>query len=129
MMEQWEVWDEITVEEAWRLTGKRPLKGRFWVDCNKGDKDKIGVRCRWVAEEVAYHHSDQFFASTPPLEALRLLISETATGYPPAGGGRRGGGPGKKLLLLDAKKAAHLHVPAVRDVCVDLPPERARPGC
>ena len=30
-------------------------------------------------------------------------------------------------MVLDAKKA-HLHAPAVRDVCVELPPERARPG-
>ena len=28
-MEQWEVWEEITTEEAWRLTGKRPITGRW----------------------------------------------------------------------------------------------------
>ena len=126
MMEAWDVWDVITKEEAWGLTGKSPLKGR-WVDCNKGDRDDYDVRCRWVAKEVAHQHSDQFFAATPPLEALRLILSEAATEPPPAGQGRRGGGPRKKVMLLDAKKA-HLHAPAVRDVCVELPPERAQPG-
>eukprot|EP00969_Alexandrium_andersonii_P246990 10915731-Alexandrium_andersonii.AAC.1 len=33
----------------------------------------------------------------------------------------------KRVLFLDAKKA-HLHAPSVREVCVELPPERARPG-
>ena len=121
----------ITRDEAWELTGKNPLKGR-WVDCNKGDRGQYDVRCRWVAKEVAYHHSDQFFAATPPLEALRFIISEAATRPPPAGHGRRGGAQGtetprKKLIFLYAKKA-HLRAPSVRDVCVALPPERAKPG-
>ena len=53
VMEDWGVWDVIPKDEAWRLTGKPPLKGR-WVDCNKGDKGAHDVRCRWVAKEVAY---------------------------------------------------------------------------
>ena len=31
------------------------------------------------------------------------------------------------MTFLDANKA-HLHAPSVRDVCVELPPERAKPG-
>ena len=115
MMEDWDVWDVTPMAEARRLTGKAPLKGR-WVDCNKGDRGQYDVRCRWVAKDIAYHHSDQFFAATPPLEALRLVLSEAATGVGV-----------KKVMFLDAKKA-HLHAPSVRDVCVELPPERARPG-
>eukprot|EP00969_Alexandrium_andersonii_P069980 3088738-Alexandrium_andersonii.AAC.1 len=57
------VWEVVTCDEARRLTGKAPRKGR-WVDRNKGDRGQYDVRCR--------HHSDQFFAATPPLEALRL---------------------------------------------------------
>ena len=108
------------------MAGKRHRQGR-WVDCNKGDAAKPDVRCRWVAKEVAYQHSDQLFAATPPLEALRLLVSEAATRAQPVGVSRCGGARRKKLIFLDAKKA-HLHAPAVRDVCVELPPERARPG-
>ena len=54
-------------------------------------------------------------------------MSDAATWVPPAGQGRRGGPPRRKLLFLDATKA-HLHAPAVRDVCVELPPERAQAG-
>eukprot|EP00969_Alexandrium_andersonii_P111248 4912077-Alexandrium_andersonii.AAC.1 len=68
-MEDWGAWDVIPIREAYRLTGKRPLKWR-WVDCNKGDRGQYDIRCRWVAKEVADHHSDQFSAATPPLEAL-----------------------------------------------------------
>ena len=91
------------------------------MDTNKGDRDEPDIRCRWVACEVAVHRSDQFFSATPPLEALRLLLSATASGRKD---GRKGG---RKLLFLDAKKA-HLHAPCVREVYVQLPPERSSPG-
>eukprot|EP00969_Alexandrium_andersonii_P213258 9417142-Alexandrium_andersonii.AAC.1 len=59
--------------------GKAPLAGRR-VECSSGDRGQYAVRCRWVAMGVAYHHSDQFFAASPPLEALCLVLSEAATG-------------------------------------------------
>ena len=34
-MDEWRVWDEASVEECWRETGRRPLGGR-WVDVDKG---------------------------------------------------------------------------------------------
>ena len=34
---------------------------------------------RLVAEEVSTYKSDEFFASTPPLEAKRLRLSQLAT--------------------------------------------------
>lgn len=120
MMEEWAVWDVVEVAEAHRVTGKPPLKGR-WVDTNKGDRARPDVRSRWCAKELALHRSDQFFAATPPLEALRLILSIACTGRQD---GSRGG---RKVLLLDAKKA-HLHAMAVRNVYVDLPPERAQRG-
>ena len=90
MMEGGDVWEEIAYEEAWRLTGKLPMKGR-WGYCNTGTGANMFARCIWVAKEVAYRHSDQVFAATPPLEALRCLRPEAATWSPPAGVSRRGG--------------------------------------
>ena len=51
---------------------------------------------------------------------LRLILSEAAS---------QSDKPGRelKLMLLDAKKA-HLHAMAEREIYVELPPERARPG-
>lgn len=46
---------------------------------NKGDAERPDIRARLVACEVATEKSDAFFASTPPLEAKRLLLSQLAS--------------------------------------------------
>ena len=68
---------------------------------------------------MATYKTGVFFTAMPPLEAMRLILSEAASQ-----GGR---GRELKVQLLDAKKA-HLHAPAVRPIFVELPPERAREG-
>ena len=112
----WGVWDEVPVEECRRVTNKNPLGGK-WVDVNKGDAAAPLVRCRYVAKEIAFTRNDDFFAATPPLEALRLLVSHAASNRD----------KNLKLMVMDARKA-HLHAMAERDVFVDLPPELRRPG-
>ena len=118
-MEDWQFWEEVPVSQSFKETGKKPLGGR-WVDCNKGDQKQPDVRSRWVAKDIARYKTAEFFAATPPLEAMRLIVSEAAS---------QGEAPGNelKIMLLDAKKA-HLHAMAERPIFVDLPPERARPG-
>jgi hypothetical protein len=118
-MIDWAVWEEVPVARCWQTTGKGPLGGR-WVDVNKGDAATPNVRCRYVAKEIAYHKSDDFFAAMPPLETLRMLISRAATGRASSTGGR-------KILVIDARKA-HLHATTERELFVDLPPEIRRPG-
>jgi hypothetical protein len=119
-MNEWKVWDVVPVAECWKNTGKRPLQSR-WVDVKKkGDLKRPVVRSRFVAKEFADKRSDEFFAATPPLEALRMLLSHAATG-------RRTSQGGRKILVIDARKA-HLHAPAERLVYVDLPPEVRQPG-
>jgi hypothetical protein len=118
-MAEWQVWDVVPVVECWKNTGKRPLQSK-WVDVNKGDLKRPVVRSRFVAKEFADKRSDEFFAATPPLEALRMLLSHAATGRKTSRGGR-------KVLVVDARKA-HLHAPAERLVYVDLPPEVRQPG-
>ena len=39
-MEEWEVWEEVPEAECWRVTGKRPIGGR-WVDHDKGHTHEI----------------------------------------------------------------------------------------
>ena len=80
------------------------------MGCNKGDKGNDGVRPWWLAKEVAHQHTDTFFAATPPLEALRLILSEAATAGPPSGVSRCGG-PGRGAVLLDANTAICTHWP------------------
>jgi hypothetical protein len=118
-MNEWKVWDVVPLAECWKKTGKKPLQSK-WVDVNKGDLKRPVVRSRFVAKEFATTRSDEFFAATPPLEALRMLLSHAATGRKTSKGGR-------KVLVIDARKA-HLHAPAERLVYVDLPPEVKQPG-
>ena len=94
--------------------GRRPIATR-WVDANKGDAATPDVRSRLVAKDFANTRDDAFFAATPPLEALRLLLSDMMSGT-------AGGAEETKLMVLDAKKA-HLHAWAERDLFVELPAE------
>ena len=114
-LREWEVWEEVPVEECHRVTGRKPLGGR-WVDVNKGDARTPVVRCRYVAKDFANGKSDEFFAATPPLEALRLLLAHVA-----------GRNRAEKISVVDARKA-HLHAHVDRPIFVELPPEVARPG-
>jgi hypothetical protein len=115
-MREWRVWDVVPISECVRESGKQPLGGR-WVDVNKGDHDRPDVRSRYVAKDFAGgQKSDEFFAATPPLEALRLLLSHVASH-----------GGGLKIEVIDARKA-HLHAFVDRAIWVHLPPEEARPG-
>ena len=70
-----------------------------------------------MAKEFATYKSAEFFAATPPLEALRMMISHAASG-------RNHGRGGRKLLVIDARKA-HM---AGREVFVDVLPEQQVPG-
>jgi hypothetical protein len=71
-MREWGVWERARVAECWAETGKAPI-GSKWVDVNKGDSKKPLIRSRFVVKEIATYKSDDFFAATPPLEALRLF--------------------------------------------------------
>jgi hypothetical protein len=114
-MRQWGVWERARVSECWQATGRAPI-GSKWVDVNKGDSKTPLIRSRFVVKEIATYKSDDFFAATPPLEALRLLLSMAASS-----------GHDVKIEVLDARKA-HLHAFADRTVFVQLPPEEAEPG-
>eukprot|EP00969_Alexandrium_andersonii_P098017 4327074-Alexandrium_andersonii.AAC.1 len=65
------------------------------------------------------------FAATSPLEALRILLSDSATSGRARARGRRPGA--REALLVDVRKA-HLHAFVNEDVYVALPPEVAEPG-
>ena len=64
--------------------------------------------------------------ATPPLEAIRLLLSDLAARHRAGAGGagRRGQ---RKAMLIDVRKA-HLHAMAGESKRVALPPEVAERG-
>ena len=69
------------ISECLQLTGKAPVTVR-WVDVNKGDDTNPNVRSRLVARQIRQAGEDAIFAPTPPLEALRSIISMAATDMP-----------------------------------------------
>ena len=87
-----------------------------WVLCNKGDAETPDVRARLVGCEINTYKDDAFYASTPPLVAKRMLLSEFATK-------RTKGGRALQLSFVDVKKTqiswdpgkSHLRAIAARD--------------
>ncbi|MDA8582761.1 reverse transcriptase domain-containing protein [bacterium] len=91
-----------------------PIVKVRWIDVNKGDEDNPNYRSRLVAKEFkGGAESDwDLFAGTPPLEALKMLISEAATVAD-------GGGKKKSMLIADVSRA-FFEAKARRNVCVEL---------
>ena len=56
-----------------------------WVDINKGDSSCPNYRSRPVGKEYKTEADNALYSSTPPLEALRCLISIAATENPKTG--------------------------------------------
>ena len=88
---------------------------------NKRDRQNPKVRGRLVAQEVnTGQAADDFYAATPPLEALRFLLSLAMT-LP------RVNGEDWVLVYIDISRA-HPHCEVQRRIVVELPPEAAKPG-
>ena len=112
-----QIYSYSTVSECRARTGQPPI-GTKWVDTNKGDDQRPKYRSRLVATEVRKPWSDKWFAATPPIEALRLMVLLAARGNPKTGRPRR-------TLLLDVSRA-HWYPEAKRDVWIRLPAEDPR---
>ena len=95
-------------DKVWRVTDLKTAESYpdakivrcRWVLCNKGDASHPDVRARLVACEVNYGggKEDAFYASTPPLEAKKLLFKKY-TDSPVVNG------EPMRLDFVDAKKA------------------------
>ncbi|MCP2505128.1 MAG: hypothetical protein NLN65_07530, partial [Candidatus Poseidoniaceae archaeon] len=112
-----------TIEECWEKTGKAPIKTK-WIDINKGDRIHEEYRSRLVAKDFNTDKRPDLFAATPPLEALKYLLSLWMTeGY----GWKKGKSEEMKMDFIDVRRA-YFHAVTTRDVYVELPPEDKKPG-
>ena len=87
-MDCWAVWEDVSLAVCWYPTGRR-LQGTRWVGVKNRDKHSPDVRFRLVAQEFNTNREDSFFAATPPLESLRLLLSHVTTNRDGSHGGQR----------------------------------------
>ena len=68
---------KVPTSECKRATGRMSITIR-WIDIIKGDQDKPNYRSRVAAREMDIHKRDDLFAATPPLEALKVILSMVA---------------------------------------------------
>ena len=115
------MWQITDIKTAESYKDAKVVRCR-WVLCNKGDSTSPDVRARLVACEVNYGgvKEDSFYASTPPLEAKKLLFAKYADA--PVVKGKR-----MRLGFVDAKKAYFNGVPK-RNVFMRLPREMGLPA-
>ena len=73
-----DVWRRVPRAEALQKQWKPPISVK-WVDVNKGDDDAPNYRSRLVAREIRRPWEDSIFSPTPPLEAVRSVLSRVAT--------------------------------------------------
>ncbi len=103
------------VRRSWvKQRGERVI-GVRWIDINKGDNDNPDYRSRLVAKYFKTGDRPDLFAATPPLEALKMIISIAASN------------PGLQIMINDVKRA-YFHAPVKRPVYVELPNEDRMEG-
>lgn len=106
------VYDRVDRSEIARTGGK--LIGTRWVDTNKGDSTNVDVRSRLVGREFNVGRDDALYAATPPLEALRVIISHAAT--------FTCGSAHREVMVNDVRRA-YFYAKIGRDFFIELPPE------
>jgi hypothetical protein len=107
--------DYFRTKDVWKVVPRAQAAGRRvvgtrWVSCNKGDAEHPEIRCRLVCQEVKTYNSEEFFAATPPIESLRLILSLAADDE------RR------QVTLVDISRA-YFNALIARLVHVELPPQ------
>ena len=112
-IEDKKVWRRMPRAEAIRR-GIKIVDVR-WIDINKGDLRNPLYRSRLVAKEFNDSKDDSLYAGTPPLEALRLLVSEAATVIE--------GLENDNVIMINDVARAFFEAPAHREICVELPME------
>ena len=104
------VYTRVLRSEQLRCKGKI-IKTR-WIDINKGDSIDVNYRSRLVGKEFKTYADDSLYASTPPLEALRLIVSRASTND----------GTNRQLMINDVRRA-YFYAKATRDIFIELPAE------
>ena len=105
---------------CYEVTGKAPIDTR-WIDINKGGTQNPNYRSRLVAKEIkrGTASAPDVFAATPPIEALRFIMSCAAS---------QKGSKRKKIIMSNDVRRAYFYAPSVRRVFIKIPEEDYEEG-
>ena len=122
VINQMQVWEVID-----RPSNEKVIPTR-WVDVNKGDEKNVKYRSRLVAKEIKRFNGTpgswtDFFASMPPITALRILFTLAVTKKVPDLKGKLVDMSNETCMIFIDVKKAHFWSPARRRLLVELPPE------
>ena len=93
--------------------------GTRWIDHNKGDEDNEDIRSRLVAKDFNQSKMEGLFAATPPLEGLKLLLSEAAT----MEDWQEIEGEKQVIVMINDVARAFFEADMINDLCVEIPEE------
>lgn len=109
------------VPRSHQLTTGGKIIGTRWVEVNKGDADVPDCRSRFVGREFNIGRDDNLYAATPPLEALRWVLSFAGT-WP------RGSRRMRRSVMINDVRRAYFYAKIQRDVYIEVPREDRRAG-
>ena len=101
-----------------RMRGGKII-GVRWVDVNKGDQEKPDYRSRLVGQEFNTAKDDELYASTPPLEALRYVVSSAATWTEDNS---------QRHIMVNDVRRAYFYAKTNRELYIELPKEDTEAG-
>ena len=114
------VWEIETRDDMMQIDDHVFVRSR-WVMCDKGDADNPDIRARLVACELNKGDKhDSFFASTPPLEAKKMLFAQFTQE-------RHRNGKPLRLSFVDVRKAYFNGIPK-RPLYMAFPKELGLPA-
>ena len=116
------VYERVPAEDI-QKTGGKLIKTR-WIDVNKGDSSNPNYRSRLVGKEFRTTKDDAPYAATPPLEALRYIISSAAT----IQNGSNGESLDRNMLMINDVSRAYFNAAATRNLYIQLPAEDPHHG-
>ena len=108
------VWKALSLKDA-LSEPKAKVVGTRRAICNKNDASEPDIRARLVAQEVNQYAEDSVCAATPPLEALRLLMTQRAT--------QQWHNNNRLKIPFIYVRKAYFHCLPTRKIIVCLPPE------
>ena len=105
------VYDKVPREQS---IGKPTVK-TMWIDINKGDMKEPKIRSRLVGKEYRTDDDPGLYAATPPLEALRIILSRAAN-------------DSRRRVMVNDVSRAYFNAPATRELYIEIPKEDKLPG-